>query len=105
AGNTVAVPGFLLEGQIFRRRVEDAGVGQVLIGIDGRTADVHLVVQVGRRSTPAAADQADDLAAAHFLSGVNLNLGQMRVVGLEAAAVIDNHQTTIAAGNHFGLVG
>ena len=52
---------------------------------------------------PLVPTRSDDLAAAHFLPGVNQNLGQMRVIGLDAAAMIDDDQTAIAAGHHFGL--
>src|ERR1035441_6082650 len=60
AGNAVTVTGFpvLLEGQIFRRLPEHAGVGQILVGIHRRAADVHFVVQVGRRRASAGAYHA-----------------------------------------------
>src|ERR1019366_765130 len=93
----------LLEGQIFWRLAEDAGVSQILVRIHRRAANMHFVVQVGSGGASAGAYQSDDLAAAHFLSGVNHDLGKVRVAGLETAAVIDDHQTAIAAGHHFGL--
>ena len=44
-----------------------------------------------------------NVAAVHFLPGVNRNLGQMRVIGLQAAAVIHDHQASVAARHHLGL--
>src|ERR1017187_2609599 len=93
----------LLERQIFWRLAENTGIGQIPVGIHRSAAKVHFVVQVRGGGASGAADQSDDLGAAHFLPGVNQNLGQVRVIGLQAAAVVDNHQSPIAAGHHLGL--
>src|SRR6476646_9067818 len=58
---------------------------------------------MGGGGATAGTNQSDDLATAHFLPDTNQNLGQMRVISLNAVAMIDNDQTAVSAGHHFGL--
>jgi len=76
--------------------VEDVGFRQELVGVDGATVQMDFVVQVGGRDASGSAYGADQLAAADFLAGMHVHLGEMGVEGFDAA-VIDHHHEAVAA--------
>ena len=54
-------------------------------------------MQVGSGHASRTADRAHQVAPAHFLAGLDVELGEVRVIGLHAAAMIDDHEAAISA--------
>src|SRR5437867_6878170 len=70
---------------------------QVATRVDGRPVHAHLVVQVRARGASGGADRADRLATAYLLALADVELGEMTVERVEAAAVVDDDETTVAS--------
>ena len=68
-----------------------------VVGIDGLTVHAHFEVQVGTGHTAARADGADDGARGNELALLDAQALHVGVPGGDAIAVIDDHETTVAA--------
>src|SRR6478752_1799049 len=67
--------------------------------VDLLFVDAHLVVQVASRGRSRGADPGDGLARAHGLADPDQDaaVADVRVSGLDAAAVVDQHEVAVAA--------
>ena len=57
-----------------------------------------LKVEVRTIRTPCVAAKTDDIAGLHHLSGIHQPAGKVRVIGLQAVVVTDDHEVTVATG-------
>ena len=62
----------------------------------GDVVDAHFVVQVAAGAHAAVAETANSLAARDFLSGFNVEVGEMGVAGLVAVSVVNDDDAAIA---------
>src|SRR5579871_4243008 len=98
-----------LEREIFIRcLLEDTCVCEVAIRIDGSSPDSYLIVQMRRGHPPGASHRTQHFPAPEALACISEEPGEMRVVGFDASAVIDNHQAAVAiapVGKCYNAVG
>src|SRR5579883_1433196 len=89
--------------RLFGSCVETSCLRQIQVRIHRRAADADFIMQVRPGGAAGGAHTAHDVAAAHFLAGANVNLGKVRVIGLDAAAVVNHDQPAVAAADPFGM--
>ena len=78
----LAVARLLLREEL--QRIEEPAVGH------------HLVVQVIAGGAPGGAEAADHVAALHVRALLHVEAGEVAVAGLEAEAVIDDDEVSVA---------
>src|ERR1700682_3756626 len=92
-----SVPRENLERKVFAGSLlVHAGLRQIAAGIHWRGAQTLLVVLVWSCYPAGAPHGPHFLAPPHFLPGLGIEPREVRVVGLDAAAVIDHYQPAIA---------
>src|ERR1035437_2431872 len=68
---------------------------QIPARIHGSAADSDFVMQVRRGDAPRAPGGAEQVAPPHFLSGMHVDAREVRVVSLDAAAVVHYDQPAV----------
>src|SRR5665811_916962 len=82
--------------ETLKRAEPDAGA-QEFLRVDRLAVGAGLIVQMRAGRSPGRADPADDLADAHRLTDLHVNLREMAVTGGQAIAVVDLDHVAIAA--------
>nr|WP_198586900.1 LacI family DNA-binding transcriptional regulator [Glycomyces xiaoerkulensis] len=88
----------LVEPRLTRRdRVLDAPLGQPGQRLHLGAVDPHLEVQVRPGRVPGRPGQRQVVAGTDLLADTDQDLGGVRVGGLDAAAVVDDHEVAVSA--------